>query len=33
VVAVTGTDVVQFDETGKLLRIVGFFGPLEPVAG
>ena len=33
VVAVNGTDVAQFDETGKLLRIVGFFGPLEPVAG
>ncbi len=33
VVAVNGTDVVQFDEAGKLLRIVGFFGPLEPVAG
>ena len=31
-VAVNGIDVVQFDETGKLLRIVGFFGPLEPVA-
>ena len=32
-VAVTGIDVVQFDETGKLLRIVGFFGSLEPIAG
>ena len=32
-VAVSGTDVVQFDGAGKLLRIVGFFGPLEPVAG
>src|SRR3954447_10851860 len=32
-VAVGGTDVVQFDDAGKLLRIVGFFGPLEPVAG
>ena len=32
-VAVSGIDVVQFDEDGKLLRIVGFFGPLEPVAG
>ena len=31
-VAVNGIDVVQFDETGKLLRIIGFFGPLEPVA-
>ena len=32
-VAVSGIDVVQFDEDGKLLRVVGFFGPLEPVAG
>jgi len=32
-VAVSGTDIVQFDDAGKLLRIVGFFGPLEPVAG
>ena len=32
-VAVSGIDVVQFDEAGKLLRIVGFFGSLEPVAG
>jgi hypothetical protein len=32
-VAVSGIDVVQFDDAGKLLRIVGFFGPLEPVAG
>ena len=31
-VAMSGTDVVQFDDAGKLLRIVGFFGPLEPVA-
>jgi hypothetical protein len=31
-VAVSGIDVVQFDEAGKLLRVVGFFGPLEPVA-
>ena len=31
-VAVSGIDVVQFDEEGKLLRVVGFFGPLEPVA-
>ena len=30
--AVSGIDVVQFDEEGKLLRVVGFFGPLEPVA-
>src|SRR3954468_24111014 len=32
-IAVSGTDVEQFDDAGKLLRIVGFFGPLEPVAG
>jgi hypothetical protein len=31
-VAVSGIDVAQFDDAGKLLRIVGFFGPLEPVA-
>lgn len=31
-VAVSGVDVVQFDDDGKLLRVVGFFGPLEPVA-
>jgi hypothetical protein len=31
-VSVSGTDIVQFDEAGKLLRIVGFFGPLEPLA-
>jgi hypothetical protein len=31
-VAVSGIDVVQFDDDGKLFRIVGFFGPLEPVA-
>ena len=31
-VAVSGIDVVQFDEAGKLLRIVGFFGPLQPIA-
>ena len=29
--AVSGIDVVQFDDFGKLLRVVGFFGPLEPV--
>ncbi|MEY2582452.1 MAG: hypothetical protein QOE09_2301 [Ilumatobacteraceae bacterium] len=28
-VAVSGIDVAQFDQAGKLLRIVGFFGPLE----
>jgi len=28
-VAISGIDVVQFDDSGKLLRIVGFFGPLE----
>jgi hypothetical protein len=32
-VAVSGIDIVQFDDAGKLLRIVGFFGPLDPVAG
>jgi hypothetical protein len=31
-VALSGIDIVQFDEAGKLLRIVGFFGPLEPLA-
>jgi len=31
-VAVSGIDVAQFDDDGKLLRIVGFFGPLEPLA-
>ena len=31
-IAMNGVDVVQFDEAGKLLRIVGFFGPMEPVA-
>jgi hypothetical protein len=30
--AVSGIDIVQFDEAGKLLRVVGFFGPLEPLA-
>ncbi|MEO7371441.1 MAG: nuclear transport factor 2 family protein [Ilumatobacteraceae bacterium] len=28
-IAVSGTDVAQFDDAGKLLRVVGFFGPLE----
>ena len=28
-VAVSGTDFVELDDDGKLLRIVGFFGPLE----
>lgn len=28
-VAVTGADFVEFDDVGKLLRIIGFFGPLE----
>jgi hypothetical protein len=32
-VAVNGIDIAQFDSAGKLLRIVGFFGPLEAVAG
>ena len=27
-VAVSGTDFVEFDDEGRLLRIVGFFGPL-----
>ncbi len=27
--AVSGTDFVEFDDDGKLLRIVGFFGALE----
>ena len=31
-VAMSGIDVVQFDDAGKLLRIVGFFGPMEAVA-
>jgi hypothetical protein len=31
-VAISGIDVVQFDDDGKLLRIVGFFGPLEAAA-
>jgi hypothetical protein len=31
-VAVNGIDIVQFDDSGKLLRIVGFFGSLEPLA-
>ena len=30
--AVSGIDIAQFDDAGKLLRIVGFFGPLEPLA-
>jgi hypothetical protein len=28
-IAISGIDVVQFDDAGKLLRIVGFFGPME----
>jgi hypothetical protein len=31
-IAVNGIDIAQFDSAGKLLRIVGFFGPLEAVA-
>jgi hypothetical protein len=31
-VAVSGIDVVQFDDAGKLLRVVGFFGPLAPTS-
>jgi hypothetical protein len=30
-IAVNGIDIVQFDDAGKLLRIVGFFGPMTPV--
>jgi hypothetical protein len=29
-VAVTGTDVVEFDEAGRLVRVIGFFGDLTP---
>lgn len=29
-IAVSGTDFVELDDQGKLLRIVGFFGPMEP---
>lgn len=29
--AVTGTDIAQFDDNGNLVRIVGFFGDLEPI--
>jgi hypothetical protein len=28
-IAVSGIDFVEFDDAGRLLRIVGFFGPLE----
>jgi hypothetical protein len=28
-VAVSGTDFVELDNDGKLLRVVGFFGPLD----
>ena len=31
-VAVTGTDIVEFDAEGRLTRIVGFFGPLPNAA-
>jgi hypothetical protein len=29
IVAVSGTDFVEFDDDGKLLRVVGFFGALD----
>jgi hypothetical protein len=29
--AVSGTDVVEIDDAGRLVRIVGFFGDLTPV--
>jgi len=31
-VTMTGLDVAQFDEAGKLARIVGFFGELAPAS-
>jgi hypothetical protein len=31
VVAVSGTDVAEFAVDGRLRRIVGFFGPLQPI--
>jgi hypothetical protein len=31
-VVLTGTDVAQLDDAGRLTRIVGFFGELTPVA-
>ncbi len=31
-VAVTGTDIVEIDDDGRLTRIVGFFGPLASAA-
>jgi hypothetical protein len=27
-VAITGTDVAEVDDTGRLVRVVGFFGPV-----
>jgi hypothetical protein len=30
-VAVGGTDVAEFDDAGKLTRIIGFFGDLTPI--
>ncbi len=32
-VAVSGTDFVEFDDDGKLLRVVGFFGALDQAEG
>lgn len=29
--AVSGTDVVEFDDAGRLVRVIGFFGDLSPV--
>ncbi len=29
-VAVGGTDIVEFDDAGRLVRIIGFFGDLVP---
>jgi hypothetical protein len=28
--AVSGTDVVEFDDVGRLVRVIGFFGDLAP---
>ena len=29
--AVTGTDIVEFDDDGRLTKIIGFFGDLAPI--
>ena len=29
-VAVGGTDIVEFDDAGRLVRVIGFFGDLTP---